>query len=90
MSKSSQYVRRNRRKKAAHIRSLKEKACMDCGSEFPPCAMHFDHVRGIKEFTIADAVRLNYSLKRIYKEIEKCELVCGNCHAIRHCPHKHE
>jgi len=35
-------------------------------------------------FNVADAVRDGISLDRIEKEIEKCIVLCANCHAIRH------
>ena len=34
-------------------------------------------------FNIGDAVRDGISLDRIKKEIEKCIVLCANCHAIR-------
>lgn len=37
-----------------------------------------------KQFNIADAARNGISLDRIKKEIEKCIVLCANCHAIRH------
>lgn len=45
--------------------------------------MDFDHVRGEKELPIANALAHNVDLKLIAKEIEKCEVVCANCHRIR-------
>lgn len=42
--------------------------------------MHFDHL-GDKLFEISDS--LTYSIDRILREVEKCELVCANCHAVR-------
>ncbi len=35
-------------------------------------------------FNIGDAVRDGISLDRIKKEINKCIVLCANCHAIRH------
>lgn len=53
--------------------------CMDCGGIFPPCAMDFDHVRGVKRFNVG----LAKNLRQLHEEIEKCELVCATCHRIR-------
>lgn len=76
-----------RNKKWHWLRSLKEdKPCTDCGISYPYYVMHWDHLRD-KEFTIGTAIRLGY--QRILKEIEKCELVCGNCHAERTHQRKH-
>lgn len=64
------------------IRSKKEQPCTDCGQEFPHFVMDFDHV-GDKEFNISSAVRFGKSIDTVTIEIEKCELVCANCHRIR-------
>lgn len=61
--------------------SLKRKPCMDCGIEYPPYVMDFDHVRGVKEFPISEGVMK--SSIRILLEVAKCDVVCANCHRIR-------
>ena len=55
---------------------------MDCGIIYPSFVMDFDHVRGTKEFRIG-ASSANPGIKRLKAEIEKCDLVCSNCHRIR-------
>ena len=35
-------------------------------------------------FNIGDAARLGTSLDRIEKEMQKCIVLCANCHLIRH------
>ena len=66
------------------IAALKAEPCADCGQRFPAVCMDFDHVDPeTKSFGIARAVGDDYSLQRILDEIEKCELVCANCHRIR-------
>jgi len=62
--------------------SLKDKPCVDCGVKFPHYVMDFDHVKN-KEFTLSNARQGRYSKEKILKEIDKCELVCSNCHRIR-------
>ena len=64
------------------LRSLRNKPCFDCGGIFPPECMDFDHTGKDKEFNVGDAVRLGISKQRILEEINKCELVCANCHRI--------
>lgn len=60
--------------------------CADCGQKFPAVCMDFDHVRGVKSHTIAKMVGDGYTKAAILEELEKCELVCSNCHRIRtHC-----
>ena len=75
-------------KKAAtydYVQAIKSQLrCADCG-ERHPATLQFHHVNSEdKQFNIADAVRDGISLDRIKKEIEKCIVLCANCHAIRH------
>lgn len=64
------------------IDSIKNVPCMDCGQAFPPCAMDFDH-RGDKRSEVALMAMQEYSVNSILAEIEKCDIVCANCHRIR-------
>ena len=83
--KSADYQRRFREQHPTlqWIRRYKdEHCCMDCDGRFPPECMDFDHVRGDKAFTISNSV-ITRSLEEIKAEIEKCDLVCANCHRVR-------
>jgi hypothetical protein len=62
---------------------VKNHPCVDCGGEFHHAAMDFDHVRGDKDFCISNAMRGQFSMKRLKNELRKCELVCSNCHRVR-------
>jgi hypothetical protein len=70
-----------RTRKIEFMRAIKDGPCIDCGVEYPPYVMDFDHVRGEKKFAIGAAGR--YSQKRVLAEIAKCDLVCSNCHRER-------
>jgi len=61
---------------------LSQKSCADCG-ESDIEVLTFDHVRGQKEWNIADMVQHGYALKTIASEIEKTDDVCFNCHMRR-------
>lgn len=64
------------------IREAKNKPCMDCGINYPSYVMDFDHRPG--EIKIKNLSRMNgYGLDKIKEEIEKCDLVCANCHRER-------
>jgi hypothetical protein len=56
--------------------------CVDCG-ESDPIVLTFDHVRGEKSNDIANMIGAGRVLETIAAEIEKCEVRCFNCHAIR-------
>lgn len=73
-----------REKRRALIREAKDRPCADCGQRFPLIAMDFDHVRGYKVATISSMANRNFPLRKIREEIGKCEVVCANCHRIRH------
>lgn len=58
---------------------LKEHPCLDCG-ESDIIVLEFDHVRGKKSSPISTAIRHCWSIEKLQKEIEKCEVRCANCH----------
>jgi hypothetical protein len=60
----------------------RSKPCMDCNVQYPHYVMEFDHVRGEKIANVADMINRNTTL-RVWEEIEKCDLVCANCHRLR-------
>jgi hypothetical protein len=65
--------------------SLKEGIpCTDCGRTYPTYVMEWDHLpEAIKRLVLSNARRSAFSKKRILEELEKCELVCANCHRER-------
>lgn len=67
---------------AAVIAKKKAVPCADCAGSFPSYVMDFDHVRGVKTADVSSLV-LRKNLERLLEEIEKCDVVCANCHRIR-------
>jgi hypothetical protein len=78
------YTRPNAEKKIEEVRKYKlEKGCIDCGYNLHPEALEFDHKpNSDKLFNIGEKLG-SYSMEKIWEEINKCEVVCANCHAIR-------
>ena len=74
-------VKRFRVSKRVICQNAKARPCTDCGVQFASCAMDFDHVRGPKLFNIS--FHSGYTYEQLLAEIEKCEVVCSNCHRIR-------
>ena len=65
------------------IIELKSKPCSDCHQEYPYYVMDFDHRPGEEKlFGIGGATGWR-SKGRIFEEIDKCDLVCSNCHRVR-------
>lgn len=62
---------------------LEKHPCIDCG-ESDCVVLDFDHVRGKKYMAIGDMLAEVKSIDKIQKEIEKCDVRCGNCHRRRH------
>jgi len=73
---------RDRKKKRSYIQELKKVACMDCHNFFPPYAMDFDHREG-EDKKMGVAELCNFSWARLLAEIEKCDIICSNCHRGR-------
>lgn len=67
---------------AQEVNKLKNLPCVDCGNQYESFCMDFDHLFD-KTMAISKMVHETFSLKRIIKEIEKCELVCILCHKNR-------
>jgi hypothetical protein len=64
-------------------RYKEERSCTDCGVAYPYYVMDFDHVRGEKISNVADILNRSCSRAALFAEIEKCDLVCSNCHRVR-------
>lgn len=79
-------VRVNRRKKLRQWLDdyKKSLACERCGfSDFRALEFHHSN-HGEKDFNVADMIRSGSSIQTMLKEIEKCEILCSNCHQIEH------
>jgi hypothetical protein len=79
-------VLRKRRKRRIEqnkklVLEIKSAPCADCGDEFAPEAMDFDHLED-KEALISKLV-YTVGTERLLAEIRKCEVVCSNCHRMR-------
>ncbi|MCU0642056.1 MAG: hypothetical protein MUF61_00560 [archaeon] len=58
--------------------------CSRC-SENHPATIDFHHKnKSKKEQEISYLAWFGYSIKRIKREIEKCEILCANCHRKAH------
>lgn len=76
-------MRRQAAENKVKIRKIKEAAgCQHCGIE-DHRVLQFHHV-GKKELHIAQAMHRGVSWKKLEKEIERCIVLCANCHIIEH------
>lgn len=56
--------------------------CKNCGNE-DFRVLEFHHNRD-KDFVISNAAISGFSIEKIKSEIEKCDVLCANCHRIEH------
>lgn len=76
-----QRIRRNRIK----IKSLEYLGgkCVKCGYNSSPNALDFHHLEEDKKsFTIGSSYNLSWG--KIKQELDKCEILCANCHREHH------
>lgn len=71
-------AKRRRKVKEMAVR-LKGGKCLLCGYKRYQGALDLHHVNGTKEFGIGDK-GYTRSWEKVRAEIEKCILVCANCH----------
>jgi hypothetical protein len=80
------YVNKTKKKISLYILDYKRNSiCFDCrisGKDHPE-VLDFDHISKDKEFNISEFRFLTSSINKVKKEIEKCDMVCSNCHRIR-------
>lgn len=63
------------------VDAVKAKPCADCGIQYPPYVMDFDHLSD-KEGLVSRMV-WHASTEKLLAEIAKCDVVCSNCHRVR-------
>lgn len=89
---AAQKASSRRQRDIAHnyIRRAKSKPCADCNRRYPHYVMEFDHVRGVKLFSVNVNGSTPITLSRLEAEIAKCDVVCSNCHRARTWRRVHE
>jgi hypothetical protein len=61
---------------------LSMRACVDCGED-DILVLEFDHCRGKKHGKVGTLVAEGAAFSVVRSEVEKCEVVCVNCHRRR-------
>ncbi len=58
-----------------------ERGCKKCGYADNPAAMEFHHPDQDRELSVSQN---GWSLENLKNEVDKCVVLCGNCHNIEH------
>ncbi len=62
----------------------RERGCIRCGVDDPAC-LDFHHVEaGDKEMDVGTMITYGYGKDGLRDEIQKCEVLCANCHRTEH------
>lgn len=80
-------VKRGVRKRRAIIKQMindRKDKCSTCGYSKCKSALEFHHVGNDKDFSISQIVRHNYGNQKILDELNKCIVLCSNCHKEYH------
>jgi len=64
-----------------------ENGCAMCGFAGHPAALDFNHVQGDKLFSVSQDPKV--ALHKLLAEIEKCEILCANCHRVHTYENRH-
>lgn len=85
MSKSSEYVKKWRKKVKEIILTCMGGECQICGYSHCPTALELHHVNpDEKDFSFGYIMASCRNWNVIYEEIAKCILLCSNCHREVH------
>lgn len=89
------YVIKSRKRNQLKVYEyLLQNPCISCG-EKDPIVLEFDHL-GAKKRDVSALVNSPSSLKAVFSEISKCQVLCANCHRrktakeFKHCRYIHQ
>lgn len=78
------FAKRRYNARHAFLDWLKSVPCFDCHICWPSYVMEFDHRPGtVKVFCIGNWTTTARSLSSLQEEVQKCDLLCANCHRMR-------
>ncbi len=81
-AKTYRYQKKRRRRIKAELMQARGGRCEACGYGASAAALEFHHRDpATKEFGVGS---FNGSRARLLAEVEKCDLLCANCHRLRH------
>ena len=73
---------RLRQRRNDFVNRAKMRPCADCGIQYNPWVMHFDHRDPSQKKNCISMIK-SHSFENLKVEIAKCDVVCANCHCER-------
>jgi hypothetical protein len=61
----------------------RDRGCQSC-RESDPISLQFHHKNGEKTFSVGAMISDSYPTKEVLAEVEKCTVLCANCHRKTH------
>ena len=80
----NQFRTKQRQQKKAKWVKIFGAVCYDCHNEFLDCVFEFHHLDPITKIHTDPSKVFMFSDKRIKEELDKCIMLCANCHRVRH------
>ena len=89
---NTEFYKKNKKKEIARVAIRKAKlrdwldqyrsaiTCQKCGENHPACLDFHHQDPSTKDFSLGDARAMGWGKKRLLAEIQKCVVVCANCH----------
>ena len=81
--KSNARNRHTKSRRRDKINERKNLPCPDCGRTYHPCQMDFDHKDPSQKLGGINELLKNGTWEEVVAEMDKCEVVCSNCHRLR-------
>jgi len=78
-------LRKYRQRNRQFVRDAKQgQTCINCGFNDPRALVYHHRDPTQKDKDVWHMMQHGYGLQRIKREIDKCDLLCANCHLIEH------
>ena len=82
---ANEYHKHKKRNIKKILVDFKGGKCVVCNGIYPECCYDFHHIDPkLKEFNLAGLMQSKANLDKAKKELNKCILVCSNCHRLIH------
>ena len=73
---------RQRAEKKEYLKEYKNRPCMMCGIQYPHFVMELHHREPEKKEGYINATLRGKSWNALITEVNKCDVLCANCHRL--------